>query len=90
MNSVPLTLLQLQPLNPSSSVLFVSRASVESGVIDSYNLRKQIESVKNCRTVTKHDMKFNNATPHMEVDPELFVSSRSLFLIFIEEQGAKW
>ncbi|BCR83149.1 urease [Aspergillus chevalieri] len=60
------------PLNPSSSVLFVSRASVESGVIDSYNLRKQIESVKNCRTVTKHDMKFNNATPHMEVDPELF------------------
>ncbi|ODM22953.1 Urease [Aspergillus cristatus] len=60
------------PLNPSSSVLFVSKASVESGVIDSYNLRKQIESVKNCRTVTKHDMKFNNATPHMEVDPELF------------------
>ncbi|OJJ82761.1 uncharacterized protein ASPGLDRAFT_36875 [Aspergillus glaucus CBS 516.65] len=60
------------PLNPTSSVLFVSRASVESGVIDSYDLKKQIEPVKNCRTVTKHDMKFNNATPHMEVDPELF------------------
>ncbi|EYE97051.1 Urease, alpha subunit [Aspergillus ruber CBS 135680] len=60
------------PLNPTSSVLFVSKASVESGVIDSYDLKKQIEPVKNCRTVTKHDMKFNNATPHMEVDPELF------------------
>lgn len=59
-------------LNPTSSVLFVSKASVESGVIDSYDLKKQIEPVKNCRTVTKHDMKFNNATPHMEVDPELF------------------
>lgn len=55
-------------------MLFVSKASVESGVIDSYDLKKQIEPVKNCRTVTKHDMKFNNATPHMEVDPELFVS----------------
>lgn len=30
-------------------------------------------------------MKFNNATPHMEVDPELFVSlPRALFLISIE------
>jgi len=79
MNPVSLTLLWRQPLNPSSSVLFVSKASVESGVIDSYNLRKQIEPVKNCRTVTKHDMKFNNATPHMEVDPELFVSPGPCF-----------
>ncbi|KAJ5822711.1 hypothetical protein N7447_005051 [Penicillium robsamsonii] len=33
---------------------------------------KQVEIVKNTRTVTKLDMKFNNATPKMEVDAEAF------------------
>lgn len=62
-----------QTLNPRSGVLFVSKASVDNGNIKSYDLLKQIEPVKKCRTVTKHDMKFNNATPAMEVDPETFV-----------------
>lgn len=70
---IPLTQ-QKKPLNPSSAVTFVSKTSVDNGTIKSYNLQKQIEPVKNCRTVTKHDMKFNNSTPAMEVDPELFVS----------------
>ena len=60
---------------------FVSKTSVDNGTIKTYNLQKQIEPVKNCRTVTKHDMKFNNSTPAMEVDPELFVSSYLLFPI---------
>lgn len=54
--------------------MFTSKAAAENGTVKSYNLKKQIEIVKNCRTVTKHDMKFNNAMPEMEVDPELFVS----------------
>ena len=54
--------------------MFVSKAGFENGSVASYNLKKRIEIVKNCRTVTKHDMKFNNAMPEMEVDPELFVS----------------
>lgn len=62
---------------PQASVMFTSKAAVENGTIESYNLKKQIEIVKNCRTVTKHDMKFNNAMPEMEVDPELFVSRPS-------------
>ncbi|KAJ5201258.1 hypothetical protein N7449_006061 [Penicillium cf. viridicatum] len=40
--------------------------------VKSYGLKKQIEIVKNTRTVTKLDMKFNNATPKMEVDLEAF------------------
>ncbi|CAP86608.1 Pc20g12790 [Penicillium rubens Wisconsin 54-1255] len=60
------------PLLPSSSVMFVSKAGVESGSVNSYGLKKQIEIVRNTRTVTKLDMKFNNATPKMEVDPEAF------------------
>jgi urease len=35
---------------------------------------EDLEIVRNTRTVTKLDMKFNNATPKMEVDPEAFVS----------------
>ena len=55
--------------------MFVSQASVaEGGDVHSYNLRKQIEVVKNCRTVTKHDLKYNDATPKIEVDPETLVS----------------
>lgn len=54
--------------------MFVSKAGMENGSVKSYGLKKQIEIVRNTRTVTKLDMKFNNATPKMEVDPEAFVS----------------
>lgn len=64
---------------PQASVMFTSKAAYENGTVNSYNLKKQVEIVKNCRTVTKHDMKFNNAMPEMEVDPEYFVSSTRLF-----------
>ncbi|UZP36642.1 hypothetical protein NXS19_004458 [Fusarium pseudograminearum] len=58
-------------LHPESSVMFVSQASAsQGGDIHSYNLKKQIEVVKNCRTVTKGDLKFNSATPNIDVDPE--------------------
>ncbi|KAL4781735.1 hypothetical protein BJX76DRAFT_359593 [Aspergillus varians] len=60
------------PLVPSSSVMFVSKAGLENGSVKSYKLKKHIEIVKNTRTVTKLDMKFNNATPQMKVDPETF------------------
>lgn len=63
-----------QPLIPSTSLLFVSRASIDSGTIDSYGVRKRVEAVKNCRRLNKHDMKYNGATPFMSVDPETFVS----------------
>jgi urease len=59
---------------PSTSVTFVSKASIDSGRIQSYNLRKRIEAVKNCRNITKKDMKYNDAMPKMKVDPERYVS----------------
>jgi urease len=58
------------PLVPSTSVLFVSAASIESGNIASYCLKKRVEAVKGCRTIGKKDMKFNDAMPKMHVDPE--------------------
>ncbi|KAK4696381.1 urease, partial [Lecanoromycetidae sp. Uapishka_2] len=58
---------------PQTSVTFVSKASVETGTVATYNLRKRIEVVKNCRNVGKKDMKYNDAMPKMRVDPETYV-----------------
>jgi urease len=41
-------------------------------VIASYGLSKRMEPVKHCRTVKKKDMKHNDATPKMTVDPETY------------------
>lgn len=55
--------------------MFVSQASAaEGGGVSSYGLRKQVEVVKNSRTVKKQDLKFNAATPVIKVDPETLVS----------------
>lgn len=60
---------------PHTSVTFVSQASVASGTIDNYKLRKRIEVVKDCRNIGKRDMKFNDVMPKMKVDPESYVST---------------
>jgi urease len=57
---------------PSTSVLFVSEASIASGAIESYGLKSRVEAVKGCRTVGKKDMRFNDAMPKMRVDPESY------------------
>ncbi|KAF7713812.1 Urease [Penicillium ucsense] len=57
---------------PSTSIMFVSQASIDNGVVQSYGLRKRVEAVKGCRTVSKKDMKFNDAMPKMKVDPESY------------------
>lgn len=60
------------PLVPQSSITFVSQASIASGTIESYGLRKRVEAVKNCRNIGKKDMKFNDVRPKMKVDPETY------------------
>ncbi|KAI1178997.1 urease [Nemania sp. FL0916] len=60
------------PLVPQTSVLFVSQASIDNGVVKSYGLRKRVEAVRGCRSVSKRDMAFNDAMPKMKVDPEKY------------------
>ncbi|KAI1338374.1 urease [Xylariaceae sp. FL0016] len=60
------------PLVPATSVLFVSQASIDSGTVSTYGLRKRVEPVKNCRGISKRDMRFNDAMPKMKVDPEKY------------------
>jgi urease alpha subunit len=51
-------------------IAFVSAPSVSN--VAGYGLAKRIEPVRRCRGVTKKDMKLNDATPSMEVDPETY------------------
>lgn len=67
-----------QTMTPSTSITFVSQASIDSGVVASYGLKKRVEAVKGCRTIKKKDMKYNDAQPKMKVDPERYVSFFSL------------
>ena len=60
------------PLIPSTSIIWVSKDSIDSGLVDSYGLRKRVEAVKNCRKVGKKYMKYNDTMPKMKVDPESY------------------
>lgn len=61
------------PLVPSSKILFVSQACIDSGTAASYGLRSRVEAVRDCRSVSKADMRLNDAMPRMKVDPETYV-----------------
>ena len=56
----------------ASSVTFVSGLSLDQGVVTQYGLNKRLEAVRGCRTVTKKDLKWNDATPKISVDPETY------------------
>jgi urease subunit alpha len=56
----------------STSVTFVSAASLESGGLDGLNLTKRLVAVKNCRNITKKDLPFNDAMPKITVDPDTY------------------
>ena len=54
------------------SVAFVSQLCQQENVATTYGLGKQLEAVKNCRGIGKKEMKLNDATPEITVDPETY------------------
>ena len=54
----------------ASSVTFVSQALAATG--ETYGVAKELLPVTNTRKIGKHSMTLNNATPHMEVNPETY------------------
>ncbi len=62
----------MQTYLPSTSVMFVSQASIDTNTVQKYGLKKRIEAVKRCRDIGKNDMKFNDTMPKMKVDPESY------------------
>ncbi|GAA5891991.1 hypothetical protein JCM6882_007431 [Rhodosporidiobolus microsporus] len=55
-----------------NSFVFCSQLSLDSGVLATYGLKKKPVAVKNCRGISKADMKNNSALPTITVDPETY------------------
>ncbi|PBC06600.1 urease subunit alpha [Mesorhizobium sp. WSM3859] len=57
----------------NSSVTFVSKAALDSGLQQRLGVDKAMVAVENTRAgIGKHSMVLNDATPHVEVDPETY------------------
>ncbi|WP_189476547.1 urease subunit alpha [Mesorhizobium sp. M2A.F.Ca.ET.043.05.1.1] len=57
----------------NSSVTFVSKAALDAGLRDKLGVDKAMVAVENTRGgIGKHSMVLNDATPHVEVDPETY------------------
>ncbi len=55
-----------------SSITFLSQAAIDAGVPHELGLEKVIRPVSGIRTLTKADLKYNDATPDIQVDPETY------------------
>ncbi|WP_189340477.1 MULTISPECIES: urease subunit alpha [unclassified Mesorhizobium] len=57
----------------NSSVTFVSKAALDAGLQEKLGVDKAMVAVENTRGgIGKHSMVLNDATPHVEVDPETY------------------
>ncbi len=54
----------------SCCATFVSKASLDKGIVQSYGLEKMLLPVFNCRNISKKSLIHNDATPNIEVNPE--------------------
>ena len=55
-----------------SSITFLSQCAIDAGVPQELGLEKVIRAVSGIRTLTKADLKYNDATPDIQVDPETY------------------
>ena len=56
----------------ASSVVFVSKAAVRSGLRKKLGIQKKLVAVENTRKISKKSMIHNGATPDITVDPETY------------------
>jgi urease subunit alpha len=56
----------------STSVTFVSQASLDYGLISKLHLQKRLVPVSNTRKISKRDLLWNDTLPKVEVDPETY------------------
>ncbi len=57
----------------STSVTFLSQAGIDRRIPELLGLQKRVVAVRHCRRIGKRDLKLNDATPNIEVDPETYV-----------------
>jgi len=56
----------------NTSFTFMSKAGIQNGVPEMLKLQREVLPVTNIRQLTKKDLKLNDYTPHIEVDPETY------------------
>ncbi|TCO76523.1 urease [Plasticicumulans lactativorans] len=56
----------------ATALTFVSQAALAAGTLDHLGLRRRLVAVRDTRRIGKRDMILNDATPHMEVDPQTY------------------
>jgi urease subunit alpha len=56
----------------STSLTFISQAALDAGIPAALGLKTTTVAVRNTRQLSKADMKLNDATPEMEVNPETY------------------
>jgi urease subunit alpha len=55
-----------------TSIAFVSQLCLRENVAATYGLSKQLEAVKECRSIGKRHMRWNDAMPRITVNPESY------------------
>jgi len=55
-----------------TSLTFVSQLALEEGIPQALGLQRPVVAVKNCREISKSDLKLNTFAPHIEVNPETY------------------
>jgi urease subunit alpha len=56
----------------ATSVSFVSKAGLDSGMAERLRLQKRLVAVKGTRTIRKSDLKLNDYMPTIEVDAQTY------------------
>jgi len=56
----------------STCATFISQAAMANGSVAELGLGKRLVAVRETRKVTKKDLVWNDATPHIEIDPETY------------------
>jgi len=56
----------------STSLTFTSKLAIEKGLESKLNVKKKLVPVKNCRSIGKKDMIYNDLTPDIEINPETY------------------
>jgi urease subunit alpha len=56
----------------ATCLTFVSKAVIDSGVLDALGLRRIVAAVRDTRFIGKRDLIHNDALPRIEVDPQTY------------------
>jgi urease subunit alpha len=56
----------------ATSLTFISQVALDAGIAEQYELKSSAVAVSNTRQLSKADMKLNDATPAIEVNPETY------------------